>query len=228
MGQFWTILGLLWFMQNGSTLLTTNAFTGSLTSGSNVVTGISSFAGLAVGQFVVGLGIPAGTTILAMNPTGGTITLSANATLTTPSGQVSDLWSYGTVGQSIPIYVHLLTGTVPTGPDLVWAQLTEANYDGYTPQQFGPPFVYNTPDGNTGVISGVCLTWQPTDYNVPANITGIAFTYTTPGASGPSLLAVEPLKAQVALTSPGDIMRIIPCLSLPTDALGLSPSPLLA
>ena len=64
----------------------TTLFSGTLTSGSNSVTGISSATGLFVGETIAGTGIPSGTTILTINSTTGTITLSANATV---SGSLS-------------------------------------------------------------------------------------------------------------------------------------------
>ena len=55
-------------------------FTGTLTNGSAVVTGVSSLSGLAIGQAVIGTGIPAGTTILSINGMTSALTLTANAT----------------------------------------------------------------------------------------------------------------------------------------------------
>ncbi len=61
---------------------TSGSFTGTLTQGSPSVTGVSSTAGLRVGQTVIGLGVPDGTTILAINSLTDTLTLSANAAVT--------------------------------------------------------------------------------------------------------------------------------------------------
>ena len=58
-------------------------FTGTLTSGSASVTGISSTTGLVAGQSITGTDIPSGTTILTVNSSTA-ITLSANATGTGP------------------------------------------------------------------------------------------------------------------------------------------------
>ena len=60
----------------------TYVFTGTLTSGSPAVTNISSSSllGLAVGLVVTGTGIPAGTTIQAIDNSTGSLTLSASAT----------------------------------------------------------------------------------------------------------------------------------------------------
>jgi len=61
---------------------------GITTNGSAVVTGISQtvLQQLSVGMNVTGTGIPASTTVIAVNSTAGTVTLSANATA---SGTVS-------------------------------------------------------------------------------------------------------------------------------------------
>lgn len=52
--------------------------TGAVTSGSNVITGVSSTAGIKVGATISGTGIPTGTLVSAFDAT--TITLTANAT----------------------------------------------------------------------------------------------------------------------------------------------------
>ena len=55
-------------------------FTGTLTSGSASVTGISSTTGLAAGESVISPDLPSGTTILTVNSSNATIMLSASAT----------------------------------------------------------------------------------------------------------------------------------------------------
>ncbi len=59
---------------------TFNTLTGTLTSGSSVVTGVSNTTGLGVGQHVLGAGIPAGATIQAIDPADSQITLTSAAT----------------------------------------------------------------------------------------------------------------------------------------------------
>lgn len=58
------------------------AITGTTANASPTVTSVSSFVGLYVGMFIDdgGTNVAVGTTISAMNPGAGTITLSANAT----------------------------------------------------------------------------------------------------------------------------------------------------
>jgi hypothetical protein len=60
--------------------------TGTVTAGSNLITGVSSTNGLVTAQTINGPGIPAGTTISALTPT--SITLSQNATATSPAATV--------------------------------------------------------------------------------------------------------------------------------------------
>ncbi|MGL5888759.1 MAG: hypothetical protein ACRC3B_02670, partial [Bacteroidia bacterium] len=60
-------------------------FPGVSTAGSNSLN-LNSTAGISVGDVITGRGIPAGATVLSLTPT--SITLSANATLTTTSGNV--------------------------------------------------------------------------------------------------------------------------------------------
>ncbi|MBL7952017.1 MAG: T9SS type A sorting domain-containing protein [Flavobacteriales bacterium] len=60
------------------------AFVGSITTGSNTITGVTGLNGVAIGEEIVGTGIPAATTITGISgtPPTATITISANATAT--------------------------------------------------------------------------------------------------------------------------------------------------
>ena len=71
-----------WFGPSGTPYTPSNVFTGVITSGSILVTGIpaNSIKALVPGQNITGTGIPAGTTILTVNGTSSSITLSAKAT----------------------------------------------------------------------------------------------------------------------------------------------------
>jgi hypothetical protein len=85
-------------------LINTSAFSGTLTSGSNTITGVSAvtagYFATAVGQAIFDLGvnnaIPAGTTITAVGS--GTITLSANATFSYATNFVSGTTQTWTAG----------------------------------------------------------------------------------------------------------------------------------
>ena len=63
-----------------NTSTATTSTTGTTTSGSNQITSVASTAGLDVGEWITGTGIPAGTAIAAINSTTSIITLTANAT----------------------------------------------------------------------------------------------------------------------------------------------------
>lgn len=79
-------------------------FTGNLTSGSSIVSNISSFTGLIVGQLVTGSNIATGSIIASLNSAGSTITLSQNAT------------GNGTAGTfTVNAPVMNFTGTLATG-----------------------------------------------------------------------------------------------------------------
>lgn len=67
----------------------TISITGDIANTSPTVSNVSSFAGLYVGMSITGTGIPAATTISAMTPGSGTITLSQNATATTATLAIS-------------------------------------------------------------------------------------------------------------------------------------------
>jgi hypothetical protein len=81
----WEMNNFAWTNDNPGNAFPNNtnfspSFTGTLTSGLNAVTGISSTAGLFPGQTVGGTGIVPGTTIVSV--AAGGITLSTNATVT--------------------------------------------------------------------------------------------------------------------------------------------------
>ena len=61
----------------------TISFTGTLTSGSPLLTGLSSLTGLVTGVTITGTGIPSGVSITAVNTAGFTGTLSAGSSLVT-------------------------------------------------------------------------------------------------------------------------------------------------
>jgi hypothetical protein len=224
----YTLEGLLFLINNLFAGITVEAFTGVTTNSSPTVTNLSSTTGLLVGQNIIGLGIPAGTSIIAIDTGTSTLTLSQNATATSTTGSPTHLWSFGTVGQTLGLFVHLLVGPVPVQNTTVWSSLTEANYDGYAPIEVLEPGVVNTPDQSHVVFSAQCMTFAPADYIVPNTITGIAWTYTLPGATGPTLLAVEPFNQPVPLTGVGDILRLIPILDFATNQLNTNASPILA
>ena len=82
--ESWELNNFVWTNDNPGNAFPNNtsfspSFTGTLTSGSNTVTGIT-YTRLSPGQTIGGNGILPGTTILSV--AAGSITLSANATVT--------------------------------------------------------------------------------------------------------------------------------------------------
>ncbi len=65
----------------------TPAITGIVTAGSPIIQSASAVTGFAIGAGISGNGIPTGTTIVATSIAPNTITMSANATLTSPTAE---------------------------------------------------------------------------------------------------------------------------------------------
>ena len=86
--------------------------TGNITSGSAVVTSVSSMTDLFVGSGVTGSGIPTGTTIVDIDTAGSRITLSKNATATTTGVTLTIQSSYTFV--SGVSNVEPISGILPT------------------------------------------------------------------------------------------------------------------
>ena len=97
-------------------------FTGDTTVDSPVISNISSFSGLLVGSLITGSGIPTNTTILSIDETGGTITLTRNATVTATSVTLT----YGVTA----VANNLLLGRIVTNPARLWVSV---NGDWLTP-----------------------------------------------------------------------------------------------
>ena len=66
---------------SGTILVLGGTFKAVVTAGSNIIQNVSSFTNLSIGSSIIGLGIPADTNIIAIQQHAGTITLSANATV---------------------------------------------------------------------------------------------------------------------------------------------------
>ena len=90
-------------------------FTGTLAAGSTAVAGITNTSGLAAGDVITGLGIPAGTTITAVNNSTHSLTLSNKATV---SGSQSALRRQpdGDPGPRPPAGRHLRRGRLRHQP----------------------------------------------------------------------------------------------------------------
>ena len=103
-------------------------FTGTLTAGSTAVAGITDTSGLAAGDVITGLGIPAGTTITAVNNSTHSLTLSNKATVSgsqslsaadptaTPDPDLLLAGTYGEGAFAINLAPMLMTGTTQIDP----------------------------------------------------------------------------------------------------------------
>ena len=103
-------------------------FTGTLTAGSTTVAGITDTSGLAAGDVITGTGIPAGTTITAVNKTTDSLTLSTKATASgsqalsaanptaTPDPDLLLAGTYGEGAFAINLAPMLMTGTTQIDP----------------------------------------------------------------------------------------------------------------
>jgi len=101
--------------------------TGNITSGSAVVTSVSSMTDLFVGSAVTGTGIPSGTTIVDIDTAGSRITLSKNATATTTGVTLTIEANYTFVAgiSNVEPISGILPEVVPV--EQVFANITSTN-----------------------------------------------------------------------------------------------------
>lgn len=165
---------------------------------------ISNF-GFPAGSIVQGLAVHSPNINFNYSNTNA-VAISGTAVLTGPNNSF------------VPLTIHLLTGPLNITPDITFANLTEATYDGYTPQAWPQNAVIaSLPTKDYAVVNPSRLTFQPVDYTVPNVITGHCFTWIDPATGNTMLLAVEVYPAGVPLQQPGDVLTINPLLSLPYD-----------
>lgn len=117
------------------------SFTGDFTSGNNVITNVSSFTGLQVGQIVASAGnLPVGTRILSIGTT--TITVTANALATASTQTIVP-----TAITSTTIYVPTLRLTYKSNVNIIVYRWSTTNQNYYQiSNQFPPNPFYNNPD----------------------------------------------------------------------------------
>lgn len=215
MGQYYTFQGMRFLGERALENAAPVSFTANTTSGSAYLSNVNNMAGLEYGMVVTGTGIPANTWIVDMMVASGQILLSQPATATTTA---APLQAAGNIWQNASIAVHLLTGLIPNTPDATFASVTEATYDGYTPQTLPYTLVINTPPPRQyAVWQWDRLTFQATDFAIPNQITGHCFTATLPGATAPTLLAMETYPSSVPIMQPGDILTFNPVMCFAFD-----------
>jgi hypothetical protein len=146
------------------------SFTGNRDNGSAVITSVSSFTGLQVGQAISGTGIPAGTAILSLNTGASTLTMTAAAT----SGTSTATTITPTTISSAVINVPTLRLTAKVSPNPVRI----VGYRWSTDQPVYYQFTSVTsPTANSTSTDSVSFTDSATD----ASILGNAILYTTGG-----------------------------------------------
>ncbi len=130
--------------------------TGTITSGSNQVMGISNTAKLSLGQAVSGPDIPAGTTITGIGPAPGTITLS------NPVSPVSESLTATPTGSSV-------VGTVTNGLNMVTGiSSTAVLFDGEAVTGIGIPVGTTI----TSIVRSTASSPGSIMLSAPATITG--------------------------------------------------------
>ncbi|RYZ13961.1 MAG: hypothetical protein EOP49_53990, partial [Sphingobacteriales bacterium] len=110
-------------------------FTGSRTSGSNTISSVSSFANIQIGTRLFGTGIPDGTIVTAFG--GGTITMSANATVNSNAAIIpmSSIFAF-------------TRGTAPNRQFVVqWTQAKRYNSTAITGDNFNLQMILNEGGG---------------------------------------------------------------------------------
>lgn len=218
-GQYYYYEGLKLLFQNSLTSSSGVVFTAEFNNNSNVLSAVSSYTGLFVGQSIYSQATPAGAYIVSLDNESGTIVMSAPAYFAGASANQAAIFFGGaSVTSDAPLTVHLLQGSIPQGSDVTFAQFTEANYDGYVPQECALPLVINTPPPRQyGVAQFARQVYQPTDYTVQNMIVGHVITYTPSGSTTPIPVCSETYATAVPLQQDGDILTISPAMSMGFD-----------
>lgn len=172
--------------------------TGSLTSGSPTITGVSSIAGLAAGDAITGTGIPAGTTITNIGST--TATMSQNATATS-SSPVSL-----TVTQTLSLTGTLTAGSgTVTNPSMTFGLTTGNTITG--PGTAIPVGTTITAIGGSTLTLSQGATAQQTAANLFVTdrkpVTDITGSFTANSTSVTGLSSTAGLYIGASITGPG-------------------------
>lgn len=144
-------------------------FTANRTSGSPTLASVSSFTGLQVGQAVSGTGIPASTFITALNPGGGTLTMSHNASSGTATSTTVTVTSATSATINVPTL--RLTYKIANPVKIVLYRWSVAQ------QTFYQTTSVTTPILNDPTVDSVAIT----DLNADSDILGNSILYTTGG-----------------------------------------------
>ena len=143
-------------VQNASASTLAETFTANTTSGSSVLSSISSFTGLGPGQWIQGSGIPTNTYVVGSNVTSFTGTLSTSSTtVTNLSAFPAFLPGQYITGTGIPANTTVVsinnTGTLSTTTFVISNTPTVAGAQTLTPQ-------FTLSAASTATATGVSLT----------------------------------------------------------------------
>lgn len=144
-------------------------FTGNRTSGSAIISGISSTANLQAGQGITGTGIPADTSILSVD-SGTQITMSTNASSGTATSTVITVTAAASVNINVPT-LRLTYKVAPNPVRIVGYRWSAAQQVYYQFTSITSPIVNDT------TIDSLSIT----DSNSDAQILGQTLLYTTGG-----------------------------------------------
>ena len=203
---------------------TSVTLSGIITTGSPTITTVASFpATLAVGQFLTGTGVSSGATIIAINTTAKTITMSASATSqasSTPTGVVSTGLNTITGISTAPVAGDVglpVTGTgIPAGTTLLTTGTTATMSNVATGQTNGT--ITGIVQAGSSVITGVSsftglVVGQPiSGYGIP---TGASITKLTTGTVNTATETIT-ISAPATAGSTTIANQITPTASAPT------------
>lgn len=170
-----------------------STFSGNVTSGSPIVTSVSSFTGLQVGQQVTGTFVP-GRKILSLNPGAGTLTMTGNAT----GGSSSSTVLTPATATAVALVVPELRQTYKNNVRIVGYRYSSAQPVYY---QFTS---LTSPTLNNPLADSVTIP----DLNSDASILGNVILYTTGGVveniAAPACADIAAFKSRVMLVDAED------------------------
>jgi hypothetical protein len=175
--------------------LATYTFNGYLTTGSNVISSVSSIAGLYTGEGLSGTGIPLNSYIVSMtaSASGTFITMSQNASATTANGTINAAPQVGQrlVGTSV---TGMFTANITSASATMTGLSTTANLVVGT-QVSGAGLPYDA------VIVSISGSSATLNLNASASATGVTVSFTTTPFPNPVFVSSVSGSA-VTLTSP--------------------------
>lgn len=178
---------------------------------STTVDGLGTIAPIEVGMTITGAGIPAATTVTAVGPTAGTITISNAATATAAGVTFTFAWVASSA--EVHLFAAPFSGPIDPGP----SDFTEATFDGYaaiTIASFAGPYSLQggSAEVDFGNFSWVLLA-TPTVGNT---IYGYWVDYLYPAGGATRVVSVwEAFPTPLAMNADGDAVVFSLPINLP-------------